>query len=49
MRMAEAAARGGTALPARHWRYARIWESLGYPAFAAKLAVYFLMVCKPDF
>ncbi len=36
------------ALPARYWRYAKLWELLGYPAFAAMVAVYFLMVYKPD-
>lgn len=44
---ATAAAAGATTLPARYWRYARRWEWLGYPAFAAMLAVYFLMVVKP--
>ena len=34
-------------LPGRYWRYAKIWERLGYPAFAAMLGVYFLMVLKP--
>lgn len=34
-------------LPGRYRRYARIWEGLGYPAFAAMLAVYWLMVAKP--
>jgi uncharacterized membrane protein len=43
----ETAARGHAALPNRYWRLARIWECLGYPAFAAMVAVYFLMVAKP--
>lgn len=43
----ETAARGVAALPPDYWRYARIWERLGYPAFAAMVAVYFLMVAKP--
>ncbi|MEN2424577.1 DUF2269 family protein [Chromobacterium vaccinii] len=46
--MARDAAEAGQALPARYWRFARIWECLGYPAFCAMLAVYFLMVLKPD-
>ncbi|ATP34585.1 hypothetical protein CR207_09845 [Chromobacterium violaceum] len=46
--MARDAAEAGQALPARYWRFARIWEYLGYPAFCAMLAVYFLMVLKPD-
>jgi uncharacterized membrane protein len=28
-------------------RFARWWEALGYPAFLAMLAVYYLMVAKP--
>jgi len=38
---------GNTTLPARYWRFARWWEGLGYPAFLAMVAVYFLMVFKP--
>jgi uncharacterized membrane protein len=45
--MAQAAASAGQALPAAYWRYARWWEMLGWPAFAAMLAVFFLMVTKP--
>lgn len=44
---ASAHAAGATALPARYWRFARRWEWLGYPAFLAMVAVYFLMVVKP--
>uniref|UniRef100_UPI003341A756 DUF2269 family protein n=1 Tax=Castellaniella defragrans TaxID=75697 RepID=UPI003341A756 len=44
----DAAQHGLEVLPAPYWRLARIWESLGYPAFIAMLAVYFLMVVKPD-
>ncbi|MBN3729244.1 DUF2269 family protein [Burkholderia sp. Ac-20379] len=42
-----AQASGATVLPDAYWRYAKIWERLGYPAFIAMLAVYFLMVMKP--
>ena len=45
--MAEESAEHGRNLPGRYWRDARRWEWLGYPAFAAMLAVYFLMVVKP--
>lgn len=45
--MAAAAVDDGSALPARYWRYARWWEALGYPAFLAMLAVFYLMVAKP--
>lgn len=45
--MAREAASASRALPAAYWRYARSWEMLGYPAFAAMVAVFFLMVTKP--
>jgi len=45
--MAAAARRDGGELPAVYWRYARLWEALGYPAFVAMLAVFYLMVAKP--
>jgi len=45
--MAETAAAADEELPPRYWRYARLWERLGYPAFVAMLAVFFLMVLKP--
>jgi uncharacterized membrane protein len=35
------------ALPQIYWQYARYWEWLGYPAFTAMLAVFWLMVFKP--
>jgi len=44
---ADAQSKRGT-LPARYWRYAKAWERLGYLAFAAMVAIYFLMVFKPD-
>lgn len=46
-RIAQHAAAQGSALPAEYQRLARWWEGLGYPAFAAMLAVYWLMVNKP--
>lgn len=46
-RMALAAHAANMELPAQYWRYARRWELLGYPAFIAMLAVYWLMVHKP--
>jgi len=45
--MARAAAEQGGVLPDTYWRYARWWEALGYPAFVAMLAVFYLMVVKP--
>ena len=44
---AQAHSGGAAALPARYWRFAAWWERLGYPAFLAMVAVYFLMVLKP--
>lgn len=46
-RLAQAAQAAGAALPEQYWICARRWELLGYPAFGAMLAVYFLMVFKP--
>ncbi|MQA22484.1 DUF2269 family protein [Rugamonas rivuli] len=45
--MAVAAAHSGEALPARYWRYEKVWTALGFPAFAGLLVVYWLMVHKP--
>ena len=45
--MAALAARNGEHLPARYWRYEKIWTALGFPAFGALLVVYWLMVHKP--
>ena len=47
-RMAEDCLRLGKELPPAYWRYARRWEMLGYPAFVAMIAIYFLMVLKPS-
>jgi uncharacterized membrane protein len=46
-RMALAAHETRSELPALYWHYARRWELLGYPAFAAMAVIYFLMVMKP--
>lgn len=46
-RMARQAFDAGAELPAEFCRYRRWWEALGYPAFAAMLVVYYLMVAKP--
>jgi uncharacterized membrane protein len=45
--LAVQAARDGTALPADYQRAMRAWFVLGWPAFAAVLAIYWLMVAKP--
>ena len=41
------AAHAAVPLPPAYRRYARRWEALGYPAFVAMLAVFYLMVAKP--
>ena len=47
-RLAREAHEGGEPrVPDLYWRYARLWELLGYPAFVAMLATYYLMVAKP--
>jgi uncharacterized membrane protein len=45
--MANRAHRDAAPLPLLHARYQRYWELLGYPAFAAMVAVFYLMVNKP--
>ncbi|MDP3653906.1 MAG: DUF2269 domain-containing protein [Rhodoferax sp.] len=45
--LAQEAVRSGTDLADTYRRYARRWESLGYPAFLAMLAIFYLMVTKP--
>lgn len=47
--MAKEAMRADAGLPSLYWQYARWWERLGYPAFAAMLVVFYLMVAKPTF
>lgn len=46
-RLARESAAAGTPLPADYERFARVWEWLGYPAFLAMVAVFYLMVNKP--
>jgi uncharacterized membrane protein len=46
-RLAAAAAKAGTDLPAEYFRLMRIWFALGWPAFVAVLAIFWLMVFKP--
>ncbi len=47
--LAVAAAAEGSALPERYHRLMRVWFWLGWPAFAAILAIYWLMIARPDF
>ena len=45
--MAREAVERGEALPARYFRFFRVWVLLGIPAFLALVAVFYLMVAKP--
>ena len=45
--LATAAARDGTALPARYHAYFKVWFWLGWPAFLGVLAIFVLMIWKP--
>lgn len=45
--MAQRALQAQTDLPEPYWRCARWWAALGYPAFVAMIAVFYLMVAKP--
>lgn len=48
-RMAEAAVAARTDLPPLYWRLYRIWFGMGFPAFAAVIGIYAMMVFKPTF
>ncbi|HEX2255701.1 MAG TPA: DUF2269 domain-containing protein [Afifellaceae bacterium] len=45
--LAEAAARSGDPLPPAYHRLYRTWFAFGFPAFAAVLAIVWLMIAKP--
>lgn len=46
--LAREAVATGAPLPARYFRLFRVWFVLGFPAFAAVIAIVWLMVAKPD-
>ena len=46
--LARIAAVSGTPLPAAYHLLFRLWFACGFPAFAAVLAIIWLMVAKPD-
>jgi uncharacterized membrane protein len=48
-RLAEEAARHRRGLPDAYFRLFRIWFWCGFPAFAAVLAIFWLMIVKPQF
>lgn len=45
--IAVVAARNGTVLPATYYRLFRAWFAFGFPAFAAVLAIFWLMIARP--
>ena len=46
-RMAEQALREGVPMPIQAAQYMRWWFALGWPAFMAFMAIFYLMVAKP--
>ncbi len=46
--MAHKSLLAGSQLPERYFRYLRYWFALGWPAFAGVLAIFYLMIFKPD-
>jgi len=46
-RLAERAADAGQPLPETYFRFFRLWFFLGWPAFIAVLAIFWLMLAKP--
>lgn len=46
--LAHAAAQSGLPLPASYHRLYRLWFACGFPAFAAVLAIVWLMLAKPS-
>jgi len=46
--LAAAAARAGTPLPDAYHRLFRIWFALGWPAFLGVIAIFALMIFKPQ-
>ncbi len=46
--LAVAAAREGAPLPEAYQRLFRLWFAFGFPAFAAVLAIFWLMMAKPQ-
>ena len=47
--LADDARRCGGSLPPNYRRYMRVWFVLGWPAFTAVIAIFFLMVFRPAF
>jgi uncharacterized membrane protein len=49
MRLARRAADAGEPLPAAYHRLFRWWFAFGFPAFAAVIAIFWLMIARPQF
>jgi uncharacterized membrane protein len=47
-RLAAAAAVAGEPLPRAYYRLFRLWFAFGFPAFAAVLAIFWLMITRPQ-
>lgn len=45
--LAAAAAREGAPLPTEYHRLFRFWSAFGFPAFAAVLGIFWLMIARP--
>lgn len=46
--LASEAARTGTKLPPQYHRLFRAWFAFGFPAFGAVMAIFWLMLTRPD-
>jgi uncharacterized membrane protein len=46
--LAREAVAGGTPLPPEYHRLFRTWFAFGFPAFAAVLAIFWLMITRPE-
>ncbi|RAK69202.1 DUF2269 family protein [Phenylobacterium kunshanense] len=47
-RLAHAAAEAGEPLPTAYHRLFRLWFAFGFPAFAAVVAIFWLMIARPE-
>jgi uncharacterized membrane protein len=47
-KLAAAAAAAGEPLPAAYHRLFRLWFAFGFPAFAAVVAIFWLMIARPQ-
>lgn len=46
--LAAEAVRAGAPLPPRYHAHAKLWFALGWPAFLGVLAIFWLMIAKPE-